>query len=231
MGHNALVVAISTETRMRLKEAVNLAQHFERVFVSNSLREARTIYVTEPTIDGIFVSNEFARPDIPSFIQKTKASQACQDAAYILVLDEKDSVAKNVTESMLAGIDGLLLAPFSVERIRGVVETVRSVSAERRAKRREGMLKFLVKNIKTQFSRTVKAQRGSNEKLQMQLRALKDLCHPLADFDNQTIALYYEQLITAFIDETPPPKQKGYRGASNRVRQMFEEWEKKNGPE
>jgi response regulator RpfG family c-di-GMP phosphodiesterase len=227
MGENALVVAINTELRMRLKEAVNLAEHFEKVFVSHSLREARTQYEVEPTLDGIFISNEFAKSDIPNFIEQTKANSACQDAAYILVLDEKDSQASEIALSMLSGIDALLLSPFSVDRITEVVETVIRLSAERRAKRKEGMIRFLVKNIKSQLSRTAKAQASSKNGSHMQLRALQDLCKPIETFDKPTRDIYFELLVTIF-SAARPPKSKGYQGASNRVRQMFEKWEKKS---
>lgn len=220
MNLKALVLAIKREKHAHLKEAMVASCLFSQAYSARSLREALDICEKEQLVDIILATKEFPPVEMSGFLQEVRERKSAQDAACITVLDEKDSEAGSVTSTVLHGADGVLIAPFSVERLQEISKLAERVRRDRRLARHDKLIRFLMGSIKSSFDNAVTAIRGESSDTGRAIHDFRETCEVLQTFDSELISVFHEVLIDTF-SRLPKPERSGYAGASLRVKKKL----------
>jgi response regulator of citrate/malate metabolism len=221
MAYRVLIVGVDRVKRNHLKEAVSASGLFSHVTSSSSLKDAQKSMELGEKLDVIFIRNEFSLADLAKFISDGKEFVNSRDAAYITVLDEKDSGAGEVTKNVLGGADGILIAPFSVDRLQGITVLADKVRRERVRERNDKLLRFLVQSIKASFQKVANEARDQAPTFRRNLKEFRNLCQIIETFEQDVLEYFHEILIETF-GALPPPAKSLYAGASERVKKKLE---------
>lgn len=190
--------------------------------MANSLRNAlsKPGFSKSPP-DVVCIIQEFRIEALGSFIEEAKQSPVGKDAAFVLVATEADAEKEQLSATIPAGFDALLPSPFSVEQIKELVLNLDGLRRERTRKQLESILLTLVNNVYAALSQAIKKMRQQDSCNDI-CYELRELCQPLAGFDDATLMMFHELLIER-LENIAPPKKLRYDGASSRVRKKFEE--------
>lgn len=217
---DAIIVDSNLDTRMRLKQACASVHHFGKVFQAQSLKDATGKLGEGTAIDVCFISYLFDQGEVTNFIKDAKGLKSGQDSAYILVLKSKDQQASTVATNVIAGFDGFLFEPYSVEQLVELTALAARVRKERSNEREAAALRFLLNDMMNQIDQ-IAYLKAAGFDMGPSMKKFKDMCSVLGTLtpDSKTI---YETLVVELFGEAPLPKKifqrKIYGGASSRVK-------------
>jgi len=222
--YDAFLVDSDLDARMRLKQATTSVASFGRVNQASKLAECLDRIRGSEKTDVIFVSYQFDRASTVSFINEVKKHPNGQDAAFILVMQNKDQQSSTVAENILCGADGFLFAPYSVEQLVEITRLAAEVKRERSHGREEAALRFLLNDVIGQVDQLSMFQKCGYEAAPI-LKKLRDTCAVLRALEGDSLDLYFK--LAAEVFETAPlpislPSTKKYVGASSRVAKRME---------
>lgn len=224
-SYDALVIEPDLDSRMRLKAAMTSVPAFKQSFQVGKVREGQQkIDTSQRPIDVVFISYRFPEEEVSEFIQYAKAAPMAQDAAFILIKRSQDQQSTSVASSVLAGADGLLFEPFSVDQLVEITRIASKVKKERSAAREEGALKFLLLDVINQIDQ-VAYLKACDYETGSSMKKLKEMCAVFANLSSESKEVYNRIAIEAF-ESAPVPKmvfqRKKYTGASSRVQKRME---------
>ena len=219
-----LIVDSDAETSMLLKQAAMSVGLFRRVVALRHLREAIAKLGAEETTDLIFVSWHFDRQEVLDFITEARKTKHGEDAAYVMVLNTKNQDRELISQNMVAGIDGFLFEPYSIEYLTEIVQLARKVKAEKGEIRQRGAFALLVKDIIQSLDFVAQFKKLGQDAALTEKR-FKRLCEPLRELDPDMLRLYSEVAVEQFSEIQAPRrlfKSGNYKGASERVKKAAE---------
>ncbi len=143
-----LLVDNDIDSRMRLRHAVSTVQAFGEAVQVNNLEDARQRLDSEITkYDVVFLSYEFPRDQLSKLVTQGKNLHGGSDAAYVMLFAGNEDRNKCIAEGLLAGTDGFLFEPFSIEDLVDVTKLAAKVKLQRAAARQMMALDFIVKDF------------------------------------------------------------------------------------
>lgn len=220
---DAMIVDPDLDTRMRLKQCTTAVHQFGKVSQWGGLRDASTKLANDAT-DVCFLSYRFDQEEVSKFIRDGKASKGGQDTAYVLVLKSSDQQSSTVATNVLAGFDGFLFEPYSVDQLLELTSLAAKVRRERGAQRDEAAMKFLLNDIINQIDQ-IAFLKASGIDMGMSVKKLKDLCSVLKNLEQPARETYLRVAVDTF-ENAPIPKKifqrKIYGGASSRLKKRQE---------
>ncbi|NDC38072.1 MAG: hypothetical protein EBZ48_08460 [Proteobacteria bacterium] len=221
---DAIITDPDLDTRMRLKQASSSVHQFGKVYQAQSLKDATAKLGEESQIDVCFISYRFDQAEVTNFIKDAKALKGGQDAAYILVLKSKDQQSSTVATNVIAGFDGFLFEPYSVEQLVELTSLAARVRKERSGERESAALRFLLNDIMNQIDQ-VAYLKAAGFDMGPSLKKFKDMCSVLGSLSPESKVIY-ETLAVDLFEQAPLPKKifqrKIYGGASSRVKRRQE---------
>ena len=221
---DAIIIDPDLDTRMRLKQCTTVVHQFGKVFQLGTLKDASAKLAGGEATDVCFISYKYDQGEVTEFIKSAKAMKAGQDCAYVLVLKTKDQDASVVATNVLAGFDGFLFEPYSVEQLLELTEIAARVRKERMMGREEAALRFLLNDIVNQIDQ-IAYLKAAGFDMGPSMKKFKDLCSVLKTLQGDSIAVYTKLAIDLF-EAAPLPKKifqrKIYGGASSRVKKRQE---------
>ena len=221
---DAVIIDPELDTRMRLKQATSSVHQFGKVHQQQSLREAMGRLGTDDRCDVIFISYRFEQPEIVEFIKQAKATKSGQDAAYVMLMRNKDQDASKVAANVMIGADGFLFEPYSVDYLLEITNLAAKVQKERADTRERAAITFLVSDIINQID-LVASMKAQGFEVVASLKKLKEMGKVFTTLTPESFAVYTEVAIKQFGDAPVPQKivQKKYGGASSRVKKKLEQ--------
>lgn len=221
---DAVIVDPDLDTRMRLKQCTAAVHQFGKVMQAGALKDA-VARLTSDSTDVCFISYRFDQEEVSKFIRDGKASKGGQDCAYVLVLKSQDQQSSTVATNVLAGFDGFLFEPYSVDQLLELTSLAAKVRKERGAQREEAAMKFLLNDIINQIDQ-IAFLKASGIDMGMSVKKLKDLCSVLKNLEPSSREIYLKVAVDTF-EAAPVPKKifqrKIYGGASSRLKKKQEQ--------
>jgi response regulator RpfG family c-di-GMP phosphodiesterase len=224
-SYDALVIEPDLDSRMRLKAAMTSVPAFKQNFQVGKIKEGQQkIDTSSKAIDVVFVSYRFTEEEVNEFLQYAKAAPITQDAAFILIKKSQDQQSTSIASSVLAGADGLLFEPFSVDQLMEITRIASKVKKERSSAREEGALKFLLSDVINQIDQ-VAYLKACEYETGTSMKKLKEMCGVFASLSPESKEIYNRIVIEAFENAHIPKmvfQRKKYTGASSRVQKRME---------
>jgi DNA-binding NarL/FixJ family response regulator len=221
---DAIITDPDLDTRMRLKQASASVHQFGKVFQASSLRDAQSRLASGETIDVCFLSYRFDQMEVTQFIKDAKGTKGGQDTAYILVLKSKDQQSSTVATNVIAGFDGFLFEPYSVDQLVELTALAARVRKERAGEREAAALRFLLNDIMNQVDQ-IAYLKAAGFDMGPSMKKFKEMCSVLQTLEPESKIIYYNLAIDLF-EQAPLPKKifqrKIYGGASSRVKKRQE---------
>ncbi len=151
MNFNVLIVDPIPQTRALLWEAVNAEPHFKKVVSAKNLDEALAMIQSGLLCDVILLSSSFENGPVKQFIGNARNLPSAAEAAFVSVVRPLDQNADQMAHSLVEGVDGLLLAPFSVTGLGTVAEVAKRVQQEHAERRKETAVRIMIANLLKEF--------------------------------------------------------------------------------
>ena len=222
--HRALAVDRDMDRRIRIKQAAGAVHQFETVVLHAELNEALAdIKESARSYDVIFLSERLEREEVLGFMKEARQCTNAQDAAFILLLSATESESAKAAQSVLAGFDGCLMEPYSVESFLEITELASRVKKERSDSRQRAAIQFLLKDVMRQIDRMAYI-RSTDMDGGATLRRLKEACEVLSGFDDGCMQTYFTSAVDLFEHAQPNAGVGGknaYQGVSSRIKQRM----------
>ncbi|NMC62877.1 MAG: hypothetical protein GYA55_06870 [SAR324 cluster bacterium] len=222
--YHGVIVDPIMDTRMRLKQATQSVQDFGSTLNASSCDEALHILEGDQIVDVVFVTGRIPQQEFAEFVVEAKKTKQGQDSAYVLVLKSQTDSQSELASAMMAGADGILCEPYSVEQLVEITKLAARVRKERSDARERAAIGMIIDDVITQldlvsFLKACGCEPGTS------IKALRDLGDRIAMISSEHHEAYFE-IIEEKMKDLPPPKKafqtKVYGGASSRVRQQME---------
>ncbi|MCB0329291.1 MAG: hypothetical protein KDD70_06500 [Bdellovibrionales bacterium] len=221
----ALVIESNIDRRMRLKQATMAVPRFAPITPVNTIAEASSqIEKGVSPFNIIFLSDRLDKEEMDQFIVMAKEKECSQDAAFVLIVPTQEDLSVIIARQTLAGVDGFLAEPYSVQSLSDIADLAAKIRAERSEARKIAAFRFLVKQVVEQMN-LIAQLRAYQRNILKPMRKLKVMTSAFENLDNPMRDLYYRLTIEEF-ENAPLPApllSDEYKGASQRVRVKLEE--------
>jgi response regulator RpfG family c-di-GMP phosphodiesterase len=222
-----LLVDKDIDARMRLRHAVSTVQFFGDTVQANNLDDARARLDAHPdNFDLVFLSYEFPREQLSRLVSEGKKLQAGCDAAYVMLYPSHEDRAARVSEGLLAGADGFLFEPYSIDDLVDMSKLAAKIKKKRLVSRQMLSLDFMIKDLirlVAVYSR-LKMMACDTRKAYARLKGVSDA---IKSFEPEVQAAYLQSVVETFmLVPVPDPifeKLKNERIRSVRLRQKLAE--------
>ena len=218
---NAVIGDPDLLSRMRLKQATGALNEFGVVQPLSNLEEILHVLGADEgdRTDVVFASHTFSSQELMRFVESAKQTKFGRDAAYVLLLKNKEQ-AGAVGQMVMKGFDGFLCEPYSIDQLVEITQLAARIRAERESVREKFAMTLMEKDIMSQLDiiATIKALGFGNAKT---LDRLKELAQSVSQLPSESLPMYYDVAMKLFPEAAPPPKPekiKSYKGVSSRVR-------------
>jgi response regulator RpfG family c-di-GMP phosphodiesterase len=217
---DACVIDPDIGSRIRLKTAANSVYTFHHVVVYTSITESEERLREEAPFDIVFLSEKLPSNDVNQFIEKAKRTKFGEDAAYIRLVVTNDGTETAMAKAVIAGFDGCLIQPYSVEGLEEVAKLTAQVKAQLRSEREKAAIDCLLKEIIKHVDRLAFVQSAEME-TGATFKQLKTACSSIQKFEPTMLEYYYQEAMKLF-EQTPPNASLGeranYQGVSRRTK-------------
>ncbi|MCB0331182.1 MAG: hypothetical protein KDD70_16045 [Bdellovibrionales bacterium] len=144
---NAVVIDPDPKDRAVLKSALHAISNYNKIFQAKSIRDCLSLMKEEESELLInFISYEFPKEEIGRLVAQGKSTPGGVDSAYVIVFKSDEQDSGTIARSLLDGIDGFVVAPYSVESLAKITKLAEKLKKERRQSRIEKTVKFLVED-------------------------------------------------------------------------------------
>jgi DNA-binding NarL/FixJ family response regulator len=218
---NALIVDPDTDCRIRLKQALRQVPQFDEVTSRGMLDIGEKPEELLKGIDVVFLSSRLDSVVLQLFAQVAKEDSNRGPTAVVTIRSKNVSKAE-VATGYLAGVDGILLEPFSVNAVEEIAQIAESIRREDQERRFSTALRLLVQELGSQVSHLAEMERRQ-QPARITRAVLKEMGSVLHELEGPQLARYFDILCEVFPEsEIPNPAEyesgKAYRGSSERIR-------------
>jgi response regulator of citrate/malate metabolism len=221
---NALIVDPCGESRSRLKQALHHEETagllcFQRIITTQSLGEALSILKNDSDFDLLLLAYECGKEAIEQFITEASSMRA-DKIAFVIVLEPDMQSKFTVAANLVAGVHGMLCAPYSLntlKQVADITETVRKQNEETRTLRSMPLLVDMmltqIKKAQTQIA-AKPHKKTSNNSCRIMIAQL------LKKYPRSAVDAYLNALAEEF-EKSAPRKKQVYDGASEILRKKY----------
>lgn len=220
--YNCLAIEPDSKSRLLLKQAMSLVTQFNDVKLVRNDRVALEYLKNGENYDLIFISDSFDKTKISQFIKKAKETDIGSFAGYVL-LSSAQNDTRSIAKSLLEGIDGVLILPYSIDSLQELSLLAAKVRQLKEEEKRKNALRFLTSNVI--YSVDIMAQACMlKHSFNSVKKVIAKVNESVLSFDSSGILeTYLEILATSFMKIQKPVKvvqECRYRGTSERVRNI-----------
>ena len=221
---NTLVIDTELDNRIKIKQITCSVSVFGSFAQAASLNEGMNKLNGDERIDTIFISEVHEDEELKNFIEAAKKTKWGDEATFILVIKDKEKLKTHMARCMMAGIDGFLCQPYSVESLTEIATLASRLRKERSEAKEVITIKFLMHQISEQIS-LIAQMKANNLPTAREGRKLVELCDIFKSLDDSKKQKYLMVAIDVF-EAAPLPRPlavKSYVGVSSRVKKRMEE--------
>lgn len=222
---SALIVEPNASKRGYLWQATLHEPQFYRVKGLKSLEET-LVFLGSNVSDVLLISSCFPKSKVASFVEQARTLSGGREAAYVTVVPAEEQTKENIALNLMDGLDGFLFIPFSVSSLKEVAKIAGRVKKKFEGEKKKAALKLLLPDLsKAVDNFAVSRMIKSNLEIEMK----ENLLEAFGAVKNIAIEFRgdYIDILTEFLESAPPRTLPAYRGASERVKQMYEKTLKK----
>lgn len=220
--YNCLAIEPDSKNRMILKQAMSLVAEFNHITLVRNDKAALELLRSGSAYDLIFISDRFDKNKISQFIKKAKEFDSGFLAGYILLTSTQND-ARTVAKSLLQGIDGVLIEPYSIDSLQELSLLAAKVKEQREEEKRKIVLSFLASNVI--YCVDIMAQAiilsHSANSIQRTIKRVNESILSLGS--NNILELYLDILSKSFMKVQKPVivvQECRYKGTSERVKKI-----------
>lgn len=220
--YNCLAIEPDSKSRMLLKQAMSLVPQFNDIILVRNDKPALELLRSGSFFDLIFISDRFDKNKISQFIKKAKETDTGFLAGYVL-LSSTQKDARSVAKSLLEGIDGVLIEPYSIDSLQELSLLAAKVREQREEEKRKTILRFLASNVI--YCVDIMAQSHLlNHSTFTVKRTIKRVNESILSFNNNKLVELYLDILTKSFMKVQKPivivQECRYKGSSERVKNM-----------
>ena len=220
--YNCLAIEPDSKNRMILKQAMSLVAEFNHITLVRNDKAALELLRSGSAYDLIFISDRFDKNKISQFIKKAKEFDSVFLAGYILLTSTQND-ARTVAKSLLQGIDGVLIEPYSIDSLQELSLLAAKVKEQREEEKRKIVLSFLASNVI--YCVDIMAQAiilsHSANSIRRTIKRVNESILSLGS--NNILELYLDILSKSFMKVQKPVivvQECRYKGTSERVKKI-----------
>lgn len=221
---NTMIICKSAQRRSLLQKGISGSAAFDIVRQSITTQDALTKMAMEAMWHLVFISPEFTRNDVISFLNQMRERPSSADAATILLMDSRgerqDAIDQN--EWRESGVDLFLMAPYTIDEFEQITEDAITVVHRKRSLRLSGRIKDFVKRLLAQLNLVALQKRSGSPELEKNIEKLNELTEAIQYFTPDERALYMSIMIEMTTDAARAERAGVYNGASARLRRKYQ---------
>lgn len=225
MKYTALAIDPEIDSRMRLKQATLTLPRFGNTLLFSSLQEASRQLDHFAAIDIVFISDRVEETESRAFVEQGKQSIGGQDSAYVLVIDSNKNDSTTIAAQVMAGFDGFLVEPFSLEDLDNTTVLATKVKKDRGKSREIKAMELIVSDMIAQLDKIAYLRTFQFEPSKS-MKRLREQCSVLGMMNAEAQEIYFEIALRMF-EEAPlntyDKNLRHYQGVSSRIRKIMEE--------
>ncbi len=222
--YNCLAIDPDSKNRMLLKQAMSAVIQFNSVYSVRNERIGLELLKQNEKYDLIFISDKIEKKRILKFIKEAKETSVGFLAGYILLCSVKGD-AKFLADSMLGGIDGVLIEPYSIDSLQELSLLAAEVKLKREDEKRKMIFRFLVADVVRCLDVLVQSQVLGHplNSMKKTIKGVYDIA--LAYEDESIFKAFMGALEDCFIGIKKPviiAQECRYKGPSARIKRIEE---------
>ena len=139
----SLVISPVADSRRSLLRLLTSNAEYHETYSINEIEGATSYLQTNQKLNLIFISAAYGEQNVADFIETARATRACADCAFVLLLNNGDRNTLAVANHMMIGIHAFLSEPYAyttVENTARLAQAVRLQSSGDRMKAATGLL-------------------------------------------------------------------------------------------
>lgn len=214
---SALVIEPNSTKRGYLWQATRSEPRFYRVNGTKSLQDALELINDGRKFDVILLPGHEDNITLENFLLAAKNTAGGLEAAYVIVTTAGEKDRERIATFLIAGFDGFLFSPYSVNNLKDVAIIAAKVKRKFESQRKKAALQILLPSISQTLDSYALARQTSTTNMDEKKKEFIDSVSPI-----EAIALEYPieylELITQIFDAAPPRVLPSYSGASQRVK-------------
>ena len=205
MTRRILFVHPEIEARSRVKQTSVMLKNWATFEHLSDLGAAQTLLQTSEPFSAILLSSSFNREELKRFIRTTRGFASASQSCFVLLLGHGDHDIAHVSAHLLAGFEGFLIEPFSIDAVVEAVEVAERVRREEAERRQAYALELLVNSILEQASDIYKL-RKLGRSANLSTRLLHETADVLRQLEPALEERYFSLLLTALENSSPTEK-------------------------
>lgn len=220
--YNCLAIEPNSKSRVLLKQAMSLVTQFNAIKLVRSDRVALEHLKDGENYDLIFISDSFGKAMISQFIKKAKETDVGAFAGYVL-LSSGQNDTRTLARSVLEGIDGVLIMPYSINSLQELSLLAAKVRHLKEEEKRKNALRFLTSNVIYSvdiMSQACILKHGFNSIK----KVITKINESVLSFESESILRTYLEILSASFMKIEKPvkvvQECRYQGTSERVRNI-----------
>ncbi len=222
--YNCLIIDPDSKSRMLLKQAMSVVVQFNESFSVKNERIALDLLKRDKKSDLIFISDKIDKSRIIKFIKEAKETNMGFLAGYILLCSKKND-AKSFANSLLDGIDGILIEPYSIDSLQELSLLAAEVKSKREDEKRRMVFRFLVADVIRCLDIFVQSQALGHPLVAMK-KTINSVYAIVKDYnDKHVMEIFLQALEDCFIAIKQPviiAQECRYKGPSARIKRIEE---------
>jgi len=221
----ALLIEPDESHRVRFSTALTQCNRFTRVSSAQSVSDAKALIEGEVTYTHIFLSSKLTDKDLTEFIGSAKSIGVPPKFALVAMLDT-DLKRKVIEKGCVINADAIIFGPHTNEAVNAVVESLEQ------SDKPLGPLSPITLLISEIIRELDSMSGGLNvaEKTDVGFKIFGQRLSVLKQLSEGDLENYLAMALDIFINSSSPQKtpargrKRSYTGASQRVRQMIDEY-------
>lgn len=212
------------ERRARFREGTIVVGDFDSVAQFGEFRFALEKLRSGTRFDVLFVSSTYPKDKVAEFVAEAHKTHWGGIAAYVELVPN-DFSSTDVAKQILTGMDGMLVMPFSIDRLIEISKLAVEVRKEKSIRREKAAFTILAKDLIALVDRAA-TKVSAKEPIKQTMKNIADTAAPLRSLPPDSLNRFFDIAIDEFGSASPtfrPSRRPGYSGASTRVKKLMEE--------
>lgn len=219
-----MIICKSAQRRSLWQKGIGDSATFDIVRQSITTEDALTKIAMESMWHVVFISPEFTRNDVVSFLNQMRERPSATDAATVLLMDSRGERQDSIDQKEWSdsGVDLFLMAPYTIDQFQKVTEDAVAVVHRKRSLRLSGRIRDFVNRLLAQLNLVALQKRNGSPELEKNIEKLNELTEAITHFTSDERALYMSIMIEMTTDAARAERAGVYHGASTRLRRKYQ---------
>jgi hypothetical protein len=225
MQINSLIICRSAQRRSLLQQGMIDQPLFDQVKYSSVIEDFTPKFRSENNIQLIFISPEYTKENIATFIKEASLHSNLRDAAYVMLVDwELDSEGEqNIEMWKSIGFNGFLVAPYTINSLKEIGQQASKVVKEKLLRRKRESINSYLDLLLSQLNLAALNYQTSNPDFNQNVTEFKNLARSLRTLEQTDFNIFYNALINLTTEENSKRRDGSYYGSSQRLKKRYEQ--------